>query len=221
MSSSSVRFALASLTLAAAALGACVTPIGNYCAEKASCEDLAPQQEKICNIDLEEGADVAGVWGCSSEFDALTVCVVDNMQCKNRGTPEADLDIRKGVCKGEELVYEDCIEKAQEDVVECAPGCTLAMTKNSVCDSASNNIQCGYDDNQCSSNQCASGCSTSMLANGTCDSACDTAQCGYDGGDCSSGGDCSPGCPQSYRGDGTCDADCNNASCNYDNGDCN
>ena len=220
MSSSSVR--LASLTLAAA-LGACVTPIDNYCAEKASCENLAPQQEEICSLDAQEDADIAGVWGCSSEVDALWVCAIDNMQCKNSGTPEADLDIREDACDGENEVLQDCIKKTAWDVVECAPGCTLNMAKNSVCESACNNAQCAYDNNLCSSlpGPCASGCSTSMISNGFCESACNTIQCDYDGGDCSSGGDCRPGCPQSYRGDGTCDADCNNAYCNFDDGDCN
>jgi hypothetical protein len=183
-----VRLSLASLSLAAVALGACVTPIGNYCSEKASCEDLAPQQEEICNINNQEDADIAGVWGCSSEFDARMACVVDNMQCKNRGTPEADLDIRKDACNVEALILENCIQKAAEDVVECAPGCMLSMTGNGLCESACNTILCGYDDGDCSSgssgSDCSPGCPQSYLGDGTCDPYCNIVHCSFDYGDC-------------------------------------
>lgn len=217
-----LRLAAASATaLSLFAVGACTSPIANYCSEKASCEDLVPQQEELCELDINEDRDSADVWGCVSEWDKLMDCVLDNMRCENRGTPQADFKVDENACDGLAEALDDCIDSAINDVVECAPGCTLGMLDNDRCDSACDVEQCAFDSNDCATSQCSSGCSDSMRGNGFCDSACDNVSCGYDLGDCNGSGECAQGCPNSYRGDGSCDSACNNSLCNYDDGDCN
>ena len=83
----------------------------------------------------------------------------------------------------------------------CAPGCPPSYISDGACDSACNNLVCGYDGTDCrasppppySAPPCAPGCPPSWINDGTCDSSCNNVVCRYDGTDCnyspSGGGD--------------------------------
>lgn len=90
--------------------------IGSTCREKRECEALNDADERACVSATENAAEVAGIYGCSKQFDAVLTCVDANATCEGVGDAKVfttwDPDALEDRCAVEQQNYTDCVDGA-------------------------------------------------------------------------------------------------------------
>lgn len=109
-----------SLIVAVAAFGVGCGGYGDYCAEQRDCQALNEADEEACSALIDASAEVASIYNCSGQSDALIDCVIAESSCEGTGDNKVytTIDFSDGDnddrCGNERSNLNDCIDGASD-----------------------------------------------------------------------------------------------------------
>jgi len=109
---------LAAIVVAATSGSGC-GGYGDYCVEERECEHLNDADEQACTAAFDAGKEVAAIYNCSSQWDALTECVIDESTCEGVDNQKTYTSVelsgdQRDRCDNEKDNLSDCLEGASE-----------------------------------------------------------------------------------------------------------
>jgi hypothetical protein len=109
------------LTASAVLSGCGGVDVGDYCVEERECEALNEADEEACGTAFDAGRQIAEIYNCNAQWEALTECTVAESSCEGTGDDKryttidySDENDPDDSCGNERENLDDCLDGASD-----------------------------------------------------------------------------------------------------------